>query len=111
MSFILCAPACRCGLGTRLWTHYEKLRGTLDTEAAAMAGRHTPQPGQAVPEFLCRSGAGEKTVLECDHVSKRFGEFAAVDRAEQRLADRCLHALIRPYGAATTTQFNLHSGT
>ena len=110
MAFILYSPAGLIGLGTRLWTHYEKLRGTLDTEAAAMAGRHTPQPGQAVPEFLCRSGAGEKTVLECDHVSKRFGEFAAVDRADLRLEDRCLHALIGPNGAGKTTLFNVISG-
>jgi len=109
MTFILYSPAGLIGLGTRLWTQYEKLRGTLDTDAAAMAGRHTPQPGQAVPAFLCRPG-GEKTVLECDHVSKHFGEFAAVDGANLRLEDRCLHALIGPNGAGKTTLFNVISG-
>ena len=110
MAFILYSPAGLIGLGSRLWTQYQKLRGTLDTEAAAMAGRHTPQPGQAVPAFLCRPGDGDRTVLECDHVSKRFGEFAALDRANLRLEDRCLHALIGPNGAGKTTLFNVISG-
>src|SRR6266511_2459508 len=110
MAFILYSPAGLIGLGSRSWTQYQKLRGTLDTEAAAMAGRHTPQPGQAVPAFLCRPGDGDRTVLECDHVSKRFGEFAALDRANLRLEDRCLHALIGPNGAGKTTLFNVISG-
>jgi ABC-type branched-subunit amino acid transport system ATPase component len=49
-------------------------------------------------------------VLECEHVSKRFGEFAALDGASLRLADRCLHALIGPNGAGKTTLFNVISG-
>jgi ABC-type branched-subunit amino acid transport system ATPase component/ABC-type branched-subunit amino acid transport system permease subunit len=110
MAFILYSPAGLIGVGTRLWTQYRKLVGQLDTEAAAMAGRHSPQPGQAVPAFLCRPGGGAATVLECAHVSKRFGEFAAVDRASLRLADRCLHALIGPNGAGKTTLFNVISG-
>ncbi len=111
MAFILYSPAGLIGLGTRLWTHYEKLSGRLDMEAAAMAGRHTPQPGQAVPAFLCRpAGGADSVVLECDSVAKRFGEFAAVDHASLRLADRSLHALIGPNGAGKTTLFNVISG-
>jgi ABC-type branched-subunit amino acid transport system ATPase component/ABC-type branched-subunit amino acid transport system permease subunit len=111
MAFILYSPAGLIGLGTRLWTHYRQLAGKLDTEAAAMAGRHVPQPGQAVPEFLRRPAGGADTpVLECDSVAKRFGEFAAVDRASLRLAERCLHALIGPNGAGKTTLFNVISG-
>jgi ABC-type branched-subunit amino acid transport system ATPase component/ABC-type branched-subunit amino acid transport system permease subunit len=111
MAFILYSPAGLIGLGTRLWTQYRKLAGKLDTEAAAMAGRHAPQPGQSVPPFLCRpAGSADPVVLECDSVAKRFGAFAAVDRASLRLADRCLHALIGPNGAGKTTLFNVISG-
>ncbi|MDQ2963899.1 MAG: branched-chain amino acid ABC transporter ATP-binding protein/permease [Pseudomonadota bacterium] len=110
MAFILYSPAGLIGLGTRLWTQYRQLSGRLDTEAAAMAGRRLVEPGQAVPAFLCRPGAGDTVVLECGDVSKRFGEFAAVDRASLRLEDRCLHALIGPNGAGKTTLFNVISG-
>ncbi len=111
MAFILYSPAGLVGLGARLWAHYEKLSGRLDTEAAAMAARHAPQPGQAVPSFLCRStGDVAAAVLECSAVAKRFGEFAAVNGAGLRVADRTLHALIGPNGAGKTTLFNLISG-
>jgi ABC-type branched-subunit amino acid transport system ATPase component/ABC-type branched-subunit amino acid transport system permease subunit len=111
MAFILYSPAGLVGLGTRLWAHYRKLTGRVDIEAAAMAARQTPQPGQAVPAFLCRPSDSEDTVvLECDSVSKRFGAFAAVDRTSLRVADRCLHALIGPNGAGKTTLFNVISG-
>ncbi|HEX8012630.1 MAG TPA: branched-chain amino acid ABC transporter ATP-binding protein/permease [Casimicrobiaceae bacterium] len=112
MAFILYSPAGLVGLGSRLWTHYRKLSGKHDTEAAAMAGRHTPQPGQAVPEFLCRPADGaDAVVLECDAVSKRYGGFVALDRTQLRLADRSLHALIGPNGAGKTTLFNVISGS
>ena len=111
MAFILYSPGGLIGLGTRVWTHYRKLAGRLDIEAAAMAGRHAPQTGQPVPAFLRQSGVGAgSVVLECDAVSKRFGAFTAVDRASLRLADRCLHALIGPNGAGKTTLFNVISG-
>ena len=110
MGFILYSPAGLVGLGTRLWAHYRMLSGKVDTEAAAMAARHTPQPGQSVPAFLSRPDSGGSTVLECEHVTKRYGGFTAVDRASLHVADRCLHALIGPNGAGKTTLFNVISG-
>ena len=110
MSFILYSPAGLVGLGTRAWTHYRRLAGKRDVEAAAMAGRHAPPSEQDVPAFLRRSAGVEKIVLECDAVSKRFGEFNAVDRASLALAERSLHALIGPNGAGKTTLFNVISG-
>ncbi len=110
MAFILYSPAGMVGLGTRLWTHYRKLSGKVETEAAAMAARHTPQPGQSVPAFLCRPDGGDSTVLECEHVTKRYGGFVAVDRSSVRVPDRSLHALIGPNGAGKTTLFNVISG-
>ena len=111
MGFILYSPAGLVGLGTRLWAHYRKLSGKVDTQAAAMAARLTPQSAQTVPEFLCRPAGGMDTaLLECNAVAKRFGGFAAVDRASLRVADRCLHALIGPNGAGKTTLFNVISG-
>jgi ABC-type branched-subunit amino acid transport system ATPase component/ABC-type branched-subunit amino acid transport system permease subunit len=110
MGFILYSPGGLVGLGTRLWTHYRKLSGKVETEAAAMAARHTPQPGQSVPAFLCQPDGGNSTVLECEHVTKRYGGFVAVDRSSVHVADRSLHALIGPNGAGKTTLFNVISG-
>jgi len=110
MGFILYSPAGLVGLGTRLWTQYKALSGRVDTEAAAMAARYTPQPGQSVPAFLCRPHGGDSTALECEHVTKRYGGFTAVDRSSLRVTDRSLHALIGPNGAGKTTLFNVISG-
>ena len=111
MAFILYSPAGLAGLGRRLWMHYEKLTGRVGTEAAAMAGRHTPQSGLAVPEFLRRPTAGDGIpVLVCEGVTKRYEAFVAVDGTHLRVADRSLHALIGPNGAGKTTLFNVISG-
>jgi ABC-type branched-subunit amino acid transport system ATPase component/ABC-type branched-subunit amino acid transport system permease subunit len=110
MGFILYSPGGLVGLGTRLWTHYRKLSGKVETEAAAMAARHTPQPGQSVPAFLCQPDGGNSTALECEHVTKRYGGFVAVDHSSVHVADRSLHALIGPNGAGKTTLFNVISG-
>jgi ABC-type branched-subunit amino acid transport system ATPase component/ABC-type branched-subunit amino acid transport system permease subunit len=110
MGFILYSPGGLVGLGARVVTHYKKISGKVDTEAAAMAARHTPQPGQLVPVFLCRPDGGNSTVLGCEHVTKRYGGFVAVDRSSMHVADRTLHALIGPNGAGKTTLFNVISG-
>jgi len=49
-------------------------------------------------------------LLDCRGVSKRFGDFTAVDTVDLTLADRRLHALIGPNGAGKTTLFNAISG-
>ena len=111
MAFILYSPAGLAGLGTRAWTQWQKLRGRFDAEAAAMAARIAPISGQPVPTFLQQAAnAGDSAVLECADVVKRFGDFAAVDGASLKVADRRLHALIGPNGAGKTTLFNAISG-
>ncbi|MBA3775438.1 MAG: ATP-binding cassette domain-containing protein [Betaproteobacteria bacterium] len=111
MAFILYSPAGLAGLGTRAWEQWQKLRGRFDAEAAAMAARIAPISGQPVPAFLHRAAnSGDSVVLECTDVVKRFGDFAAVDGASLKVADRRLHALIGPNGAGKTTLFNAISG-
>ena len=106
MGFILFSPMGLIGLGGRLLAPLRRGRET----AAAMAARVTPEPGQEVPAFLRRPDAGGGALLECRGVSKRFGEFTAVDGVDLTLLDRRLHALIGPNGAGKTTLFNVVSG-
>jgi ABC-type branched-subunit amino acid transport system ATPase component/ABC-type branched-subunit amino acid transport system permease subunit len=106
MGFILFSPAGLIGLGGRLLALFYRGR----EEAAAMAARVIPQPGQEVAAFLRRPEASESVLLECRTVSKRFGEFTAVAGVDLCLADRRLHALIGPNGAGKTTLFNVCSG-
>ncbi len=111
MAFILYSPAGLVGLGTRLWTHYAKLRGWFTAEAAAMTARVLPPLGAPVPDFLRRSPSGDAAaILTCTGVVKRFGAFTAVDGASLGVSDRRLHALIGPNGAGKTTLFNAISG-
>jgi branched-chain amino acid transport system ATP-binding protein len=49
-------------------------------------------------------------VLRTEHLCKRFGGLAAVDRLTFELAGGRLHAIIGPNGAGKTTFFNLISG-
>ncbi|MCW5622139.1 MAG: ATP-binding cassette domain-containing protein, partial [Burkholderiales bacterium] len=79
-------------------------------DAAAMAGRVTPQAGQEAPAFLREHAPVAGTLLTCRGVRKRFGAFTAVDGVDLQLQDRRLHALIGPNGAGKTTLFNLISG-
>jgi branched-chain amino acid transport system ATP-binding protein len=78
-------------------------------EAAAMAGR-TIERGAALPAFLRREHAGERSVLEARDLAKAFGGIRAVVDASLTVDDRSLHALIGPNGAGKTTVFNLISG-
>jgi len=106
MGFILFSPAGLIGLGGRLLALFYRGR----EEAAAMASRVIPQPGQEVAAFLRRPEASADVLLECRGVGKRFGEFTAVAGVDLLLADRRLHALIGPNGAGKTTLFNVCSG-
>ena len=106
MGFILFSPAGLIGLGGRLLALFYRGR----EEAAAMAARVIPQPGQEVVAFLRRPEASAGVLLECRGVGKRFGEFTAVAGVDLLLADRRLHALIGPNGAGKTTLFNVCSG-
>ncbi len=106
MGFILFSPAGLVGLGARLLAPLRRGR----EEAAAMAGRVIPEPGQEVPAFLRRPEAAADGLLECRAVTKRFGGFTAVAEVDLTLADRRLHALIGPNGAGKTTLFNAVSG-
>ena len=106
MGFILFSPAGLIGLGGRLLALFYRGR----EEAAAMAARVIPQPGQEVAVFLRRPEASAGVLLECRGVSKRFGEFTAVAGVDLVLVDRRLHALIGPNGAGKTTLFNVCSG-
>ena len=106
MGFILFSPSGLIGLGSRLLAPFRRGR----EEAAAMAARVIPEPGQDVASFLRRQDARDGFLLECRSVTKRFGEFTAVREVDFALADRRLHALIGPNGAGKTTLFNICSG-
>jgi branched-chain amino acid transport system ATP-binding protein len=106
MGFILFSPAGLIGLGARVLAPLRRGR----REAAAMAARVIPQPGQEVPAFLRRPEASDGRLLECRRIMKRFGEFTAVAGVDLALADRRMHALIGPNGAGKTTLFNVISG-
>jgi branched-chain amino acid transport system ATP-binding protein len=106
MGFILFSPAGLIGLGGRLLALFYRGRD----EAAAMAARVIPRPGQEVAAFLRRPEPSAGVLLECRAVTKRFGEFTAVAGVDLILADRRRHALIGPNGAGKTTLFNVCSG-
>jgi branched-chain amino acid transport system ATP-binding protein len=106
MAFILFSPLGLVGLGARLLAPFRRRR----EEAAAMAARVTPQPGQQAPAFLREHAALPGALVTCSGVTKRFGGFTAVYGVDLALQDRRLHALIGPNGAGKTTLFNLVSG-
>jgi branched-chain amino acid transport system ATP-binding protein len=106
MGFILLSPLGLVGLGERALAPFRRRR----EQAAAMASRVTPQPGQEIPDFLRAHQPITDPLVTCVSVTKRFGDFTAVDRVDFALQDRRLHALIGPNGAGKTTFFNLISG-
>src|SRR6266508_3906550 len=106
MGFILFSPSGLIGLGERLLRPFRR----RDEEAAGMAARLTPRPATEVPDFLRGVASAAGTLLDCRMVTKRFGDFTAVDSVDLALADRRLHALIGPNGAGKTTLFNAVSG-
>ena len=106
MAFILFSPLGLVGLGERLLAPFRRKR----EEAAAMAARVTPAPGQEAPAFLRTHPHIAGALVTCSDVTKMFGGFIAVDRVALQLEDRKLHALIGPNGAGKTTLFNLISG-
>ena len=106
MAFILYSPLGLVGLGERVLAPFRRKR----EEAAAMAARLTPQPGQEAPGFLREYPPVAGALVSCAGVTKRFGGFTAVDGVDLELMDRKLHALIGPNGAGKTTLFNLISG-
>ena len=106
MAFILYSPLGLVGLGERLLAPLRRKR----EEAAAMAARVTPQPGQQAPAFLREYPAFAGALGVCTGVRKRFGGFTALDGVDLQVQDRRLHALIGPNGAGKTTLFNIVSG-
>jgi ABC-type branched-subunit amino acid transport system ATPase component/ABC-type branched-subunit amino acid transport system permease subunit len=106
MAFILFSPLGLVGLGERLLAPFRRKR----EEAAAMAARIAPSPGQEAPAFLRVHPHVAGALVTCSDVTKMFGGFIAVDRVALQLEDRKLHALIGPNGAGKTTLFNLISG-
>ena len=108
MAFILYSPSGLIGLGKRLLAPWRKEAETL----AAMASRVKPNPSQEVPSSLLQAQPPERdtVLLSAEHVSKKFGDFTAVDNVSINLRHGRLHALIGPNGAGKTTLFNLLSG-
>jgi branched-chain amino acid transport system ATP-binding protein len=108
MVFILFSPSGLIGLGKRLLAPWRKEAETL----AAMASRVKPNPAPEVPASLLQAQPPEPgaVLLSAEHVSKRFGDFKAVDDVSICLRHARLHALIGPNGAGKTTLFNILSG-
>ncbi|MCC7548216.1 MAG: ATP-binding cassette domain-containing protein [Burkholderiales bacterium] len=106
MALILYSPLGIVGLGERLLAPLRRRQ----VDAAAMAGRVTPQARREAPAFLREHAPVAGALLTCRGVRKRFGAFVAVDGVDLQLEDRRLHALIGPNGAGKTTLFNLVSG-
>ena len=115
MGFILFSPAGLIGVGERLLAPFRKRAETL----AAMASRVKAEPNAEIPAFLSSSSApsgdgndrGSTTaLLKARHVSKKFGDFTAVDAVSIELHHARLQALIGPNGAGKTTLFNILSG-
>jgi len=108
MAFILFSPSGLIGVGKRLLAPWRKEAETL----AAMASRVKPNPSQEVPASLLQARPPEREaeLLSAERVSKRFGDFKAVDEVSISLRHARLHALIGPNGAGKTTLFNILSG-
>ncbi|MEO8629586.1 MAG: branched-chain amino acid ABC transporter ATP-binding protein/permease, partial [Betaproteobacteria bacterium] len=106
MGFILYSPLGLMGLGGRLLAPFRR----KGEDAAAMAARIAPQPGQQAPRFLREYPPVDGALVTCVGVSKTFGAFTAVDNVDLQVQDRTLHALIGPNGAGKTTLFNAISG-
>ncbi|MGQ3675215.1 branched-chain amino acid ABC transporter ATP-binding protein/permease [Xanthobacter sp. TB0139] len=104
VGFVLFAKEGLIGIGAQLRQHF--LPGP--SMAAAMAGRSTRK--QPLPASLRARQDGIENVLVAEGISKKFGEFLAVDGVSLGVRDRTLHALIGPNGAGKTTAFNLLTG-
>ena len=108
MGFILYSPAGLIGLGSRVAAPFRRQAEDL----AAMASRVKPDPSPEVPACLIREAAheGAAALLVAEGVSKKFGDFVAVNNVTIGLRHARLQALIGPNGAGKTTLFNIISG-
>ena len=115
MAFILFSPKGLIGLGERVMAPLRKQR----EELAAMASRLKPNPAvDWIPDprledsrgRLRRSRDARDDTLVAEGVTKKFGDFTAVDGVTIRIEHGRLQALIGPNGAGKTTLFNVLSG-
>ena len=108
MAFILFSPTGLIGLAARLLAPFRKEAETL----AAMASRIKPNPSEEMPTSLIQARPPQPgaILLSARNVTKRFGEFTAVDAVSIDLQHARLQALIGPNGAGKTTLFNILSG-
>src|SRR5205823_2188481 len=78
-------------------------------ELAAMASRVKPEPQARIPRSLAAEPAPASAMI-AENVTKKFGDFIAVDDVTIRIEHGRLQALIGPNGAGKTTLFNVLSG-
>jgi spermidine/putrescine transport system ATP-binding protein len=79
----------------------------VTTEGAAPAGDAAPATGGA---GAGGAGAGGPAVIEIDHVSKRFGDFVAVDDACFGITGGEFFSLLGPSGCGKTTTLRMIAG-
>ncbi|HXN15801.1 MAG TPA: ATP-binding cassette domain-containing protein, partial [Usitatibacter sp.] len=108
MAFILFCPSGLIGLGDRLLAPFRERAEGL----AAMASRIQSDPAPQVPRSLIHETPPQDgtPLLLAQEVSKKFGDFLAVNHVSIRLEHARLQALIGPNGAGKTTLFNILSG-
>src|SRR5258706_7210566 len=80
---------------------------------AFLGSSSTPSCGREAPSQMKEPGNDQESttaLLKAHDVTKKFGDFTAVDTVSIELHHARLQALIGPNGAGKTTLFNILSG-
>jgi ABC-type branched-subunit amino acid transport system ATPase component/ABC-type branched-subunit amino acid transport system permease subunit len=67
-------------------------------------------PSDLADPFATQRSVGHQTILEVNHLSKRFGSVVTADDISLKITAGTVHSLIGPNGAGKTTLFNMLTG-